>query len=635
MTMAFKESIKNSILRVGEVSEVNGRQVTIKVDENKNLSSLFFDGDTLTNVSVNSFVEIRKGFLSIIGKVDGEKIEEDIRGGQRSDRNRVNKSSRLLMISLSGYIDHTGKFVAGLREFPLIGNEAFVVTKDQVQAIHNLTSKGGMSINIASTEDGIDIEMPVDRLFNTHIAIFGNTGSGKSNTLTHLYQDFFKTLKECNPDKCKSNAHFLLFDFNGEYASDECITQDKTVYSLSARKKKDQLPSGEYSQKQKDRFPIGESALLNPELLFVLSQATEATQKPFLKRALALLEKTQKTSNPEAYFNGILKKQAEKILLMSDKNRSYLLLDYMEEILKKEGEKKEGEKSEIDIRSDLEWHNNNWKKKKPEGGYTFIDLPEHTNGVKLMGAVEECSLPKGSVQKIITFSYVQLIEDVLSNRAQNEHIAPVINRLKSRKKDIEKLFDVQEEDCSPFEESSFIVINLDDVNLDMKKVIPLLVSKYIYSKHKEEENKKSLNLIIDEAHNILSKDSFREAESWKDYRLETFEEIIKEGRKFGVFLTISSQRPNDISETIISQAHNYFIHRLVNQKDLLTIGNAVSYIDKPTEDSIPTLPTGVCIFSGVAGHMPLKLKVKPLPQTHQPKSNTLEFAEIVKDEKSC
>ena len=51
--------------------------------------------------------------------------------------------------------------------------------------------------------------------------------------------------------------------------------------------------------------------------------------------------------------------------------------------------------------------------------------------------------------------------------------------------------------------------------------------------------------------------SWREP-SWKDYRLETFEEIVKEGRKFGVFVCIASQRPNDISATITSQAHNYF-----------------------------------------------------------------------------
>lgn len=56
-------------------------------------------------------------------------------------------------------------------------------------------------------------------------------------------------------------------------------------------------------------------------------------------------------------------------------------------------------------------------------------------------------------------------------------------------------------------------------------------------------------MIIDEAHNILSESSNRESESWKDYRLETFEEIIKEGRKFGVYLTIASHRPADISST--------------------------------------------------------------------------------------
>ena len=155
------------------------------------------------------------------------------------------------------------------------------------------------------------------------------------------------------------------------------------------------------------------------------------------------------------------------------------------------------------------------------------------------------------------------------------------------------------------------------------------ISKKEYSDHKSYNNSKSLNIIIDEAHNILSKESFREAESWKDYRLETFEEIIKEGRKFGVFVTISSQRPNDISSTITSQAHNYFIHRLINQKDLATISNAVSYIDRYTEASIPTLPTGTCIFSGVASQMPLKINVKPLPEELKPKSHTLKFADII------
>ena len=163
----------------------------------------------------------------------------------------------------------------------------------------------------------------------------------------------------------------------------------------------------------------------------------------------------------------------------------------------------------------------------------------------------------------------------------------------------------------------------------MRKIIPLLLAKYIYGEHKKEDNKKSLNFIIDEAHNILSKASFRETEEWKDYRLETFEEIIKEGRKFGVFITIASQRPSDISDTIISQAHNYFIHQLINQRDLLIIGNAVSYIDRITEESIPTLSVGTCIFSGIATPMPLKLKFAELPDNKKPHSYTLRFSNLI------
>jgi DNA helicase HerA-like ATPase len=177
--------------------------------------------------------------------------------------------------------------------------------------------------------------------------------------------------------------------------------------------------------------------------------------------------------------------------------------------------------------------------------------------------------------------------------------------------------------------SNVVVIALGDCNLEMKKTIPLLVAKKIYDDHKQLGPNRSLNIVIDEAHNILSRESFRESESWKDYRLETFEEIIKEGRKFGVFVTISSQRPNDISHTITSQAHNYFIHRLINQRDLQSIASAVSYIDKLTEESIPTLPTGTCIFSGVAGQMPLKLAIRPLAEQLQPRSATIKFQEVV------
>jgi hypothetical protein len=218
---------------------------------------------------------------------------------------------------------------------------------------------------------------------------------------------------------------------------------------------------------------------------------------------------------------------------------------------------------------------------------------------------------------------VQLIDDLLYDRVTNEHVKPVLGKLKQKKKHIEKVINFEGGDM--WDGKNFVVISLDKVNLDIKKLLPLLVAKAVYGEKKKSRGNESLNIIIDEAHNILSNESFRETEAWKDHRLETFEEIIKEGRKFGTFLTISSQRPNDISNTITSQAHNYFIHRLVNERDLHSISKAVSYIDRITEESIPTLPTGVCIFSGVSTQIPLKLKINELDKDYQPNSTTFKF----------
>ena len=135
-------------------------------------------------------------------------------------------------------------------------------------------------------------------------------------------------------------------------------------------------------------------------------------------------------------------------------------------------------------------------------------------------------------------------------------------------------------------------------------------------------------IIVDEAHNILSTTSIRESEEWKDYRLECFEEIIKEGRKFGTFLTISSQRPSDISDTIISQLHNYFIHRLVNEEDLRKIHRTIAFSDKSTNDMISILPAGGCIFTGLASNFPVLARINILPEANQPRSENVDISKI-------
>ena len=517
-----------------------------------------------------------------------------------------------------------GRFVGGIKELPLIGNEAFILTELKINAIHDLLKKDtSIKISIAKTDiEDVPINFPVDGLLNSHIAIFGNTGSGKSNTLAALYQAMFSVLS--TQPKFKENSRFFFFDFNGEYTKDTCLTKEKTVYNLSTK------------NNNTDKISMTFDELMDVETLSILLEATEKTQKPFLKRALKYYKQVKESKDENGnsdfvnYFKNILKRNIKNTLQMVNKDIAIKILDYVIEIVAFFVD----ERTEDTLRSDINYQNryeyfylgndtnNNFS--------TYGNLIEQTIIYQTVDDLTEGNFTRISeLNQFFIFILIQLVNDLYHYKTQIDHIAPLINRFKAKQASIEHIFKI-EKTSDLWVNSNIVILNLNDVNLDMKKTIPLLMAKHIYNMHKQENNEKSLSIIIDEAHNILSKTSFRETEDWKDYRLETFEEIIKEGRKFGVFVTIASQRPNDISETIISQAHNYFIHQLINQKDLQTIGNAISYIDRITEESIPTLPVGTCIFSGIATPMPLKIKIDELPDEQKPDSHTLKFEKILK-----
>ncbi len=99
----------DSILAVGEVSGVEGTRVFVRMNRNKNVSDLLYQGTILKNVSVGGFVEIRKGYISLFGKIEGERLSEDDRSGKEfgKDHNllRTDTNSRYLQLALVGYTD--------------------------------------------------------------------------------------------------------------------------------------------------------------------------------------------------------------------------------------------------------------------------------------------------------------------------------------------------------------------------------------------------------------------------------------------------------------------------------------------------------------------------------------------------
>ena len=625
-----EQILKDSIFKVGKVTSVKGRSIEVKVDKTKNTSHLLYKGELLKNVSVGSYVKILKGFTKIIGKIEGEYINEDkyllrekistdyIEKKQKVRKkeygNEKEKIDRILNISLLGFFGHKG-FERGIKELPLIDNECFLLDKKEFNDVHNFIKEDDEPITIGSLslEKGQPIEVGINNLFASHIGIFGNTGSGKSYTLAKIYRELFKKCGDF--EMFKKNGKFLLLDFNGEYAGAECILQKKTVYNLTTIKKAEDI---------KEKIPLKEKDLIDIELISILSNATEKTQKPFISRSLNFYNKVHNEENSLQFFKNTLQKRIKEVLRMTDKDKAHALIDYLIPIM-------EEQDSELHDKlfDEIEWNNKNHHFMKKGGSCKTLEDAEIQKNILYITA-NKYKFPTNILSKIIHFMYLQLIYDVYTFKAHNEHIAPAINKLKSKRTDIEKVLNTKNDSDHLFtKDTNFIVINLKNVNLEMKKTLPLLISKKIYKEHKDKhhkDNHKFLNIMVDEAHNILSTESSREAESWKDYRLETFEEIIKEGRKFGVFLTIASQRPHDISPTIISQLHNYFLHRLINNYDISAVERTISYLDKLSVEYLSILPTGTCVLAGLLAQVPVIVDIGKIePKEHEPDNKTIQL----------
>lgn len=615
--------LKKSIFRIGEVSSVDGREVSVRVDQEKNRSHILYRGELLSNVSVGGYVKLIKGFNSLIGKIEKEYVKEDRMVSKSSEYTQPEERFvRFLSVKILGYFSGD-KYCKGIKELPLIGNECILLDAEEYQKIHSFAQKGESTIRLGAlmTDELISIDVSVDRLFASHIGIFGNTGSGKSHTLATLYKNLFQEFGD--KKAFRENARFILFDFNGEYSNKTSVTPLKKVYNLSTRGDRE------------DKIQLSSQDILTPEIFFILASATEKTQQPFIKRMLRLYQDVHLTENPTSYTQRILKRLLRRMVVMKDSQNGALILDYMKAIL-------ENEEDEADSFNDIKWNTKDKYFYYQSDGGAWEYFTDETQGVvektSFYEAIEKYKEEADFIDRAIKFLYIQLIKDLIENRAQNEHVAPAINKLKSLSKEFSKVFSISTDEGSAklWEEGKpLAVINMDKVSTSMKKLIPLLLSYKYYQEHKDKklaEVTSSLNIIIDEAHNILSYDSTRESQEWKDFRLETFEEIIKEGRKFGVFLTIASQRPSDISATIISQLHNYLIHRLINNKDLEMVEKAIAYLDKISIESLPILPPGACVLSGIIADLPLILQVDRLKEEEQPESQTIALTASWVDE---
>ncbi|EKB17157.1 helicase HerA domain-containing protein [Aeromonas veronii] len=251
-------------IAIGEVISVRGTNIIIALYEESNKETLFYNGEKFNGVSIQEFILIRRGFRDIVARVQGEYLDERV----KDELN--NCYIRKVELVPIGYF-YFDIFHEGIKHLPMIRDTAYLMSDNQVKSLFGKPDDKFI-IGETLTEE-VPISLPWTKLFNTHIGVFGNTGSGKSNTLTNIYTTLFNN----KINNIKEVSHFIVIDFNGEYTRNQLISDSefKTVYQLDT------------GSTEGNKFPLMRDVFWDEELFGILFKATENTQKPFLKRIVS------------------------------------------------------------------------------------------------------------------------------------------------------------------------------------------------------------------------------------------------------------------------------------------------------------------------------------------------------------
>lgn len=614
----------NRSKKVGVIIEADGNLSKVGMYNETNDSNYIWYGDILTGPKVGAYLTINQNDIKIIATVFSEKIidlQNDIRNHEFDNTFSKNSIKRIISLKVKGVIENNNFHVTS-KYVPMIGNVVTLTTKDELNLIYGIY-KNELTINIGkSILEEYDINIPVNRFFASHIGIFGNTGSGKSNTLHKLYKELFQT---SYAENMKKRSQFFVIDFNGEY------TQEKQFSLNDECKKVFAINTGKRNSGQK--LPILKKYILDADILSILFDAKPGTQVPFLRNALRTYNEKIKDS-PYLFARmeiGFLKK-----IIISHKSVNAISLDDWIEVAEKMG-------IEPSLFKELKSLSFNYHYGKLEvsnsgnicvSGETFtkqgiINLKFNEIEKELVSKLEDSS----EFKKLKYFLAFQRVYVSAWKSTNLEYINPLFKRIENSLNSLEKVIELVDDISDAY--AFMNIISLVDANQETTRLIPMLFSKMIYDEHKEYVTScktviKTKHLIIDEAHNILNDQIRRNSDDWQDYRLGIFEEIIKEGRKFGFFITIASQRPSDISPTIMSQIHNYIIHRLVNDNDLNMLINTMPTLDKFSFQMIPSLGQGEAVITGNAIKVPILVKVNK-EKVIRPKSDDIVLTSLWED----
>ncbi len=525
----------------------------------------------------------------------------------------ISLNSEIGSIKLIGEINGP-RFIPGVLVKPSIGNVCFVATDEEVRLIISGDQNNFMKrvlIGNMPLYNNTPAYVSTNTFFSNHFAIFGNTGSGKSCGVARLFQNIF-----FNNTQTPRNACIFIFDAYGEYESALSVQNSQVFfkkYSTNVRQNPQNLI----------KLPLW---LLDIDDFALLLEVDDPTQLPIIEKALRLVTIfSGSDEETKIYKNDIIAKAILEVLysggaasqihdqifaILTSFNTEDLNLEtpivqpgYTRSLRQCLIIDKEGKIGEMQLVTEFikKFINPDLKLELPDGTIPFTLE-------NLRDAFDFALISEGTLKSDKMYDKANVLKVRLDSLIKGEYAQYFkMDKYVDKNTFIKELIT-----ASNGGRAQIININISYLDDRLAKTICKIYAKLLFDFTSKLQQRGSfpVHLILEEAHRYVQQDS-----DTKILGYNIFDRIAKEGRKYGVILGLISQRPSEMSETVLSQCSNFLIFKMQHPRDVSFIRQMVPFITDEIVEKMKGLQPGTCVVFGSAFKLPTIVKMEmPNPQ---------------------
>lgn len=539
-------------------------------------------------------------------------------------------------------------FKRGVDSYPSVGDGVLLPTDAQLRSIVESGANRHVKIGTSPLAGNANVRVDPNRLFGRHLAVLGNTGSGKSCSVAGLIRWSMDEARNARQG-AEPNARFIVLDPNGEYAKTFRDMSKVRVYSVEPGEgvKLLQVPLWFWNSAEWSAFTQASPKTQRPTLVQALRSVREgvftATVTPshemrrYLRTLVSIVQLERNAGNPWGKFphpkNFLEKlKKWQEGLIEHDSftDVETKALNAVSDKLTAFDSARSGQyptyeftRGEIDeLLSLLQTAHSTFGGSDTDVLPISADIPRPFTGKELLRSVEA----NAEVLNVLEYVETMLmrIRTILSDSCMKAVTADS-QGLSLYRWLTDYIGDNQASN------GSVSVIDLSLLPAEAVHIITAVISRMTLEalqRYRMLNHGKTLPtvLVMEEAHTFIKnyKDD-AENQSSATVCCKVFEKIAREGRKFGLGLVLSSQRPSELSPTVLSQCNSYLLHRISNDRDQKLVHKLVPDNLRGLLRDLPTLQSRHAILLGWASELPVLVQMNYLPDHHQPKSADPDF----------